>query len=199
MKRAAETAARIADGGKTIEPVRLERRDVADRYRLEQTTLDVPGSEKRDLLERASKAVLAFDPHIIKASASFSEEVREILIATSDGRMVRDFQPMLRFGISAVAEKDGKRESGRSGGGGRMTLSYFAGKSPEHHARIAAQQALILLDARPAPAGQMEVVLAPGRLSGWAVFVFTLPNRQRDDGCRSRPLIDEASGTMISW
>ncbi|HYQ14383.1 MAG TPA: TldD/PmbA family protein, partial [Polyangiaceae bacterium] len=162
MKRAAETAARIADGGKTIEPVRLERRDVADRYRLEQTTLEVPGAQKRDLLERASKAVLAFDSRIIKASASFSEEVREILIATSDGRFVRDFQPMLRFGISAVAQDGSKRESGRSGGGGRMTLSYFAGKSPEDHARIAAQQALVLLDARPAPAGQMEVVLAPG-------------------------------------
>jgi TldD protein len=162
MKRAAETAARIADGGKSIEPVRLQRRDVADRYRLEQTTLDVPGAQKRDLLERASKAVLAFDSRIIKASASFSEEVREILIATSDGRFVRDFQPMLRFGISAVAQHGGKRESGRSGGGGRMTLSYFAGKTPEDHARIAAQQALILLDARPAPAGQMEVVLAPG-------------------------------------
>jgi TldD protein len=93
MKRAAETAARIADGGKTVAPIRLERRDVADRYHLEQTTLDVPGAQKRELLERASKAVLAFDSKIIKASASFSEEVREILIATSDGRFVRDFQP----------------------------------------------------------------------------------------------------------
>jgi TldD protein len=162
MKRAAETAARIADGGKTIEPVRLERRDTADRYRLGQTSLEVPGAEKRDLLERASKAVLAFDPRLVKASASFVEDVREILIATSDGRFVRDFQPMVRFGINAIAEQGKKRESGRSGGGGRMTLSYFAGKSPEEHARIAAQQALILLDAKPAPAGQMEVVLAPG-------------------------------------
>lgn len=162
MKRAAETAARIADGGGTVAPIRLERRDVPDRYQLDATTMDVAGTEKRDLLERASKAVLAFDSRIIKASASFAEEVREILIATSDGRFVRDFQPMMRFSVSAVAELGPKRESGRSGGGGRMTLAYFSGKSPEEHAGIAAQQALVLLDARPAPAGQMEVVLAPG-------------------------------------
>jgi TldD protein len=68
----------------------------------------------------------------------------------------------MRFGVRAVAERDDRRESGRSGGGGRVSLSYFSGKSPEHHAEIAARQALTLLDARQAPAGQMEVVLAPG-------------------------------------
>jgi TldD protein len=162
MKRAAETAARIADGGGAPGPIRLEPADVPERYRLGSTTLDVPGTEKRELLERASHAALGFDSRIVKVQASFSEEVREILIATSDGRFVRDFQPMMRFGISAVAEHGVKRESGRSGGGGRMTLGYFAGKTPEDHACIAAQQALVLLDARPAPAGQMEVVLGPG-------------------------------------
>jgi TldD protein len=71
---------------------------------------------------------------------------------------------MLRFGISAVAEHSGRRESGRSGGGGRMTLSYFAGKSPEDHARIAAQQALgaCWTRARPQPA-RWKSVLAPWR------------------------------------
>jgi TldD protein len=88
--------------------------------------------------------------------------VREVLIVTSDGRMAHDVQPLLRFGISVVVEKQGKRESGRSGGGGRMTLGYFEGKSPEWHAQEAARQALVLLDARKAPAGQMEVVLGPG-------------------------------------
>src|SRR5690606_30750746 len=120
------------------------------------------GLEKRRLLERASKAAHAFDPRIVKVEASFAEEIREILIASSDGRIVHDVQPLLRFGIRAIAEDGGKRESGRSGGGGRMTLGYFADKSPEWHAELAARQALTLLDARQAPAGQMEVVLAPG-------------------------------------
>ncbi|HEU5076561.1 MAG TPA: metallopeptidase TldD-related protein, partial [Polyangiaceae bacterium] len=86
----------------------------------------------------------------------------EILIVTSDGRWVHDVQPLMRFGVRAIAEHQGRRESGRSGGGGRMTLGYFDGNSPEMHAQEAARQALVNLDARPAPAGEMEVVLAPG-------------------------------------
>jgi TldD protein len=68
----------------------------------------------------------------------------------------------LRFGVRAIAEDKGRREAGRSGGGGRTDLGYFGTHTPEEHARIAARQALTLLDAREAPAGQMEVVLAPG-------------------------------------
>ncbi len=162
MQRAAETAARIANESSGAPPVRVEPLPLPSRYLLEQPSIDVDGLAKRALLERASKKAQAFDPSIVKVSASFAEEVREVLIVTSDGRMAHDVQPLLRFGVSVVAERDGKRESGRSGGGGRMTLGYFEGKSPEWHADQAAQQALVLLDARKAPAGQMEVVLAPG-------------------------------------
>ena len=162
MKRAAETAARIARHGGAPPPEKLEPLVLPRRYELERPSIDVAGIDKRNLLERASRAALAHDPRIVKAEAWFAEELREILIATSDGKMAHDVQPMMRFGMRAIAEHGGKRESGRSGGGGRMTLAYFEDKSPEWHARIAAEQALTLLDARPAPAGQMEVILAPG-------------------------------------
>jgi TldD protein len=162
MKRAAETAASIASGGQIASVKVLAERSVPARYELLEQSSDAPGLEKRALLERASKAALRFDPRIIKVEATFAEEVREILIATSSGVMARDTQPLLRFGVRAVAERTGQRESGRSGGGGRVSLDYFGSKSPEFHAEIAARQALTQLDARKAPAGQMEVVLAPG-------------------------------------
>jgi TldD protein len=76
--------------------------------------------------------------------------------------MVRDVQPLVRFGVRAIAERGGKRQEGSSGGGGRTSIGYFEGKSPEWHAREAARQAVMMLDAEEAPAGQMEVVLAPG-------------------------------------
>jgi TldD protein len=76
--------------------------------------------------------------------------------------MAHDVQPLMRFGVRAIAEKGGKRQEGSSGGGGRMALGYFDDKSPEWHAREAARQAVAMLDAREAPAGQMEVVLSPG-------------------------------------
>jgi TldD protein len=162
MKRAAETAAQIASGGGAAAPIPAQLREGPRRYELEQVTLDVAGVDKRRLLERAAAAAHAYDPHVVKVEASLSEEIREILVVTSDGGMVRDAQPLLRFGVRALAEKDGKRQEGSSGGGGRTGIGYFEGKSPEWHAREAARQATTMLDAEEAPAGQMEVVLAPG-------------------------------------
>ncbi len=162
MRRAAETAAQIASSGKAVPAMAVSPCVLPERYALDQPSIDVGGFDKRALLERASRAALAKDSHIVKAEASFIEQLREILIATSDGRIAYDIQPLLRFGVRAIAERNGKRESGGSGGGGRMTMGYFDDKSPEWHAEQAVRQALMLLDARPAPAGQMEVVLAPG-------------------------------------
>jgi TldD protein len=162
MKRAAETAAQIASGGGAGAPVPAQLREGPSRYELEQVSLDVPGLDKRRLLERAAAAAHAFDPRIIKVEASFAEEIREILVVTSTGWMVRDAQPLVRFGVRAIAEKDGKRQEGSSGGGGRTGIGYFEGKSPEWYAQEAARQAMTMLDAVEAPAGQMEVVLAPG-------------------------------------
>jgi TldD protein len=163
MLRAANTAAQIARaGGKLVSSLPITGRALPERYELDQLTLDAPGVDKRVLLERASRAAHAHDPSIVKVEASFAEELREILICTSLGHFCRDTQPLIRFGVRALAERGQKREAGRSGGGGRMSLGYFAGRSPEWHGVEAARQALVLLDARPAPAGQLTVVLAPG-------------------------------------
>jgi TldD protein len=162
MKRAAETAAQIASGGGAKAPVAAKALSLPARYELERVSLDVHGMEKRKLLERAAAAGHAFDKRILKIEASLSEELREILVVTSDGKMAHDVQPLVRFGVRALAESEGKRQEGSSGGGGRTTLGYFEGKSPEWHAHQAAEQAIRMLDAEEAPAGTMEVVLAPG-------------------------------------
>ncbi len=162
MKRAAKTAAQIAAGGGAKEPIALVARDVPQRYGVAIESLDVSGEEKRALLERADKAARAADSRITRVDASLSEEIREILIATSTGRFVRDRQPLVRFGVRAIAEQGTLRQAGSSGGGGRYGLDYFDGKSPEWHAKEAVRQAVSMLDAREAPAGEMEVVLAPG-------------------------------------
>jgi TldD protein len=162
MRRAAETAAQIAKGGGGTARVPLARKTIPSRYELDVPTIDRPGQEKRALLERAAAAARAADPRISRAEASFAEEVREVLIATSDGVFAFDAQPLFRVGVRAVAEGGGRRQDGSSGGGGRATLGYFGGKSPEHHGAEAARQALAMLDAREAPAGELPVVLAPG-------------------------------------
>ncbi len=162
MKRAAETAAQIATGGGARLPVSARSVITPKRYELDKVTLDVPGMDKRRLLERAAAEAHAFDKRVHKVEASISEEIREVLIITSDGKLAHDVQPLMRFGIRVLAEESGKRQEGSSGGGGRTTLGYFEGKSPEWHARQAAEQAVRMLDAQEAPAGTMEVVLGPG-------------------------------------
>ncbi len=162
MQRAASTAASIAVGGGAPVPLKVEARVLPSRYDLDQVTLDVPGMEKRKILERAAAAAHAYSPLVVKVECSFAEEIREILVVTSDGKLARDVQPLMRFGIRVIAERDGKRQEGSSGGGGRTTIGYFDGKPPEWHAKEAAAHAILMLDAQEAPAGQMEVVLAPG-------------------------------------
>ena len=99
-----------------------------------------------------------------RVEASLVESYRELLIATSAGSFHRDIQPMMRFGVRVIAEENGRRQSGSSGGGGRMGIEYFdkPTKSPEDHAREAVRLAVAMLHAEEAPAGEMEVVLAPG-------------------------------------
>ncbi len=162
MKRAAQTAAQIATGGGAPAPIAIRPVTLPSRYELDRVTLDVPGMEKRKLLERAAAAANAADARVVKVEASLAEEIREILLFTSDGKSASDVQPLFRFGVRVIVEQNGKRQEGSSGGGGRTTLGYFDGKSPEWHAKQAVEQAIRMLDAEEAPAGTMEVVLAPG-------------------------------------
>jgi TldD protein len=102
MKRAAETAAQIADGKGGTVAVSPVVQSLPHRYDLVRVTLDEPGTTKRALLERAAAAAHAFDPRIIKVEASLAEEIREILVVTSDGKWARDTQPLVRFGVRAM-------------------------------------------------------------------------------------------------
>ena len=161
MARAARTASQIASGG-GAPPLALSPRELPHRYDLLEQAIDVDGLAKRELLERASRSAHALDPRVQRVEGSYTDSLREIMIATSDGIFVHDIQPMMRFGLRVIVEANGKRESGGSGGGGRCSLAYFESKSPEYHAKRAVDQALSLLDAVEAPAGELPVVLAPG-------------------------------------
>jgi len=89
--------------------------------------------------------------------------MKYVMIATSDGRLVGDAQPLARFAITCIADDDGNLQVGRSGGGGRVGIDFFDETlTPEYFGSDAARQAIIQLEAVPAPAGKMEVVLGPG-------------------------------------
>jgi TldD protein len=162
MKRAAETASRIASDGRVHRPVAVKRRRLRNRYPVEREVIDIEGKARVELLRRADKAARAADSRVIRVDGSLVSVHKEILVISSDGTMAYDLQPMVRLGVSVVARRGDRTESGSSGGGGRMGLEYFEQVSPEAHGREAARVAMNNLDSRPAPAGAMPVVLAPG-------------------------------------
>lgn len=166
MAHAAKTAGQIAAGGghAPVNVASLVSVPTPSFYAVPMPSLVVPAPEKLALLRAADKAARAFDPRIVKVEASFAESIREVLLFTSDGRMATDIQPLMRFGVRAQAEQDGKRQAGSGGGGGRYGLDYFADakRDAAAHGREAARIALAMLDARDAPAGEMPVVLASG-------------------------------------
>jgi TldD protein len=93
---------------------------------------------------------------------SLGEQTRSVRIASSLGVLVEDVQPLFSIRVSVIASEKGVRREGSAGGGGRLGPEFFEAKSPEYFAKEAARMALALLDAVPAPAGPMPVVLAPG-------------------------------------
>ncbi|MBZ0235702.1 MAG: metalloprotease TldD [Deltaproteobacteria bacterium] len=164
MAHAARIAGQIATGGGAAQPIAASPVALPDFYPVARPSLLAPPTDKLELLRAADRAARAYDPRIVKVEASFVEQIKEILVFTSDGKMARDVLPLMRFGVSAVAEQGGKRQSGSSGGGGRYGLDYFAQaeRDAAAHGREAARIALAMLDAREAPAGELPVVLGPG-------------------------------------
>jgi len=121
------------------------------------------GSEaKVRLLEKVERMCRARDPRVTQVMASLGGEYEVVLIARADGQLAADVRPLVRMSIQVIAEADGRRETGNSGGGGRTDYSHFTDAVLESYAEQAVSQALVNLEARPAPAGTMTVVLGPG-------------------------------------
>ncbi len=95
--------------------------------------------------------------------ASLGGSQETVLVMRSDGVMAADVRPLVRLNVTVIVEQNGRRETGSSGGGGRADYGYFLTEDRAlSYAREAVRQALVNLEAAPAPAGTMQVVLGPG-------------------------------------
>ncbi len=118
---------------------------------------------KVKLLERLESYARAEDARVKQVMAHISGEYEVVLVAGSDGRLAADVRPLVRVSITVIVEgKNGQREQGSSGGGGRTDYGFFSDEVLHAYAREAVHQAITNLDAQPAPAGTMAVVLGPG-------------------------------------
>jgi TldD protein len=119
--------------------------------------------DKVALLERLERIARAIDPRVTQVMAALAGEYEVVMVARSDGVQVADVRPLVRLSLQVIVEADGRREQGGAGGGGRFDYGYFTDAVLNDYAQKAVQQALLNLEARPAPAGTMTVVLG----SGW--------------------------------
>jgi TldD protein len=160
---AARTAALIASGPAKTPVVGRQKKPARSLYPVALPTADADITSKVELVRRADQAARAFDPRIREIRAGYADELRNILVIGSDGTFAEDSQPLARLNVSCIAKVDGNSARGSYGGGGRVMPDFFhKEKTPEFFAKEAARQSILQLDAREAPAGEMEVVLGPG-------------------------------------
>lgn len=124
----------------------------------------VSDAEKTALLNRVDLETRKLDPRIVQVMVSLGSSQDMVLVAAADGTLAADVRPLVRMNVSVIMEENGRREQGYSGGGARSGLEYFFADDdlPMSLAREAVRQASIQLEAVPAPAGTMPVVLGAG-------------------------------------
>lgn len=133
-----------------------------DLYRDVDPMPSIDAAQKVAILERVDKKARAADPRIVQVMVSLAGEYDVVLVARSDGALAADIRPLVRLSVTVIAEQDGRREVGTSGGGGRYDYGYFTDAQVDRYVGEAVHAALVNLDARPAPAGTMTVVVGPG-------------------------------------
>ena len=165
LEIAAGTARYIAQSPQGGQPVPVTHcvKPVRDLYPAQTPISEVATAERVDLLNLIDAEARRYDPRIKNVMASFNTEYKIVMVATTDGRMVGDVQPLSRLQVTCIAEENGNRQMGTFGGGGRMAFAYYHEQDRyKHYAREAARQAILNLSAVDAPAGVMPVVLGGG-------------------------------------
>ena len=161
---AAHTVRTIAAASKAAR-VKVPARKVAGSRSLYQDLdpiASLDSTQKVALLGRVETMARAKDPRVSQVMAGLASEYYVVLIARADGTLAADVRPLVRLSVTVIAEQNGRREMGSAGGGGRFGLDHFDDALAQSYVDEAVKAALTNLEARPAPAGEMSVVLGPG-------------------------------------
>ncbi len=163
MLAAAVIAGSIArDSSSSLWPGGICRCTPHSLYSVPHPMVDLDLAPKLLMLEEADRAARAYDPHITEVRVVLANELKHVLVYRHGGEVLSDTQPLTVLQVSCIATRNGERQIGIKGGGGRIGIDYFGTKPPSYFAQNAARQAVLLLDAADAPAGTMPVVLGPG-------------------------------------
>jgi len=162
LQDAAQATRAIARQGAGSKARVARRAGALRRYEPLDPLASLGSDAKVAMLEKLERLCRAADPRVIQVMAQLGGEYEVVLVARADGVLAADVRPLVRLSVQVIVEQGGRRESGSSGGGGRTDYALFSDEALAQYARQAVHQALVNLDARPAPAGTMTVVLGPG-------------------------------------
>ncbi len=163
LTEASHAARAIAEHGTERRVAAWRERSGHQLYLPADPLATLPDADKVAWLERVDREARRVDPRVVHVTASLVAVHQVILIANSEGELAADVRPLVRFNVSVLVEHNGRRERGYSGAGGRYSLAELvADDAPLRLAREASRQALVNLEAVPAPAGPMTVVLGAG-------------------------------------
>jgi len=194
---AARVASSVVENQSRITPI-----DVTPRRLIPPFVLNVPAplmaeTQKFDVVRRMDLAARAVDPRIASVRVEYVDEVRDVLIGTSDGSYLMDRQYLMSITCSPTAVEGSERRIGSGSLGGRVDEDYLTRVSPEETARKAARRAILLLTAGPAPAGSMPVVIGPGW--GGVLIHESLGHASEGDGVRrGTSLLAGKLGTIVA-
>jgi TldD protein len=163
LESAAGAARAIARQGQERRVQAWQRSTAPVLYSQSDPTTSIDDAQKTQLLLELDAATRALDQRVEQVIISMASSQDLVLVAASDGTLAADVRPLIRLNVSVILEQDGQREQGYAGGGARADLDYFLdGDIPLDFAREAVRQAVVQLEAQPAPAGTMPVVLGNG-------------------------------------
>ena len=163
LESAAGAARAIARQGQEKRVQAWQRSTAPALYSQSDPTTSIDDAQKTQLLLELDAATRALDQRVEQVIISMASSQDLVLVAASDGTLAADVRPLIRLNVSVILEQDGQREQGYAGGGARADLDYFLdGDIPLDFAREAVRQAVVQLEAQPAPAGTMPVVLGNG-------------------------------------
>lgn len=162
LESAAQATRAIARQGGTQSVPMLRQGSRRDSYLPHDPITSLKDADKVTMLERLESYARALDPRVVQVMASLAGEYEVVMVARNDGLMNADIRPLVRLSLQVIVESGGRREQGSAGGGGRFDYAYFDDEVLRRYAAEAVHQAVVNLEAAPAPAGNMTVVLGNG-------------------------------------
>jgi TldD protein len=162
LMHSAEVASYVAQGSKVTKPVNIEPADRPTYISVKVPLGQVADEDRLKILERANDAALGYDPRIKMAIIDYYDEIRGRTIANSEGLYIADELPLIFFIVQTLGVGNNTQHMGRERLSGHSGIEIFDAYKPEELARTAARESIVMLGAKEAPAGKMDVVMQNG-------------------------------------